>query len=126
MPRVAGTLRKVTLDGITFGVPGDVNVTETGSGILNESVPSSGSNMRKVTKRSQVREGVVLLVDGAERELLQELDERLDDFPMSYETAAGDVYRAVGWIAFESRETEEGRAAIQLHPRNGWDAFVAA
>lgn len=126
MSDVAGTLRRVTLDGVTFDVPADVNVTEVGSGFLNESIPSSGRNMRKMTKRAQNREGVVVLCNGAERELLQELAERLSDFPMSYETAGGDVYRAIGGIEFESRETEENRAAIQLLPRNGWDAFIAS
>lgn len=126
MSDVAGSIRKVTLDGMTFDVPADVNISEVGSAFLNESVPSSGRNMHKMTKRPQTREGVVLLCNGAERDLLQELAERLSDFPMSYETAGGDVYRAQGWIEFENRETEELRAAIQLHPRNGWDAFVAA
>lgn len=126
MGDISGTLRKVTLDGVTFDVPADVNVTETGSKFLNESVPSSGRNMRKMTKRPENREGLVLLANGAERELLQQLAERLSDFPVSYETAGGDVYRAVGWIEFENRETEENRAAIQLHPRNGWDSFVAS
>lgn len=122
---ISGTLLKVTLDGITFDVAADTNVTETGSGVENEGVPSSGRNMRKMTKRVQTREGITLLANGDERELLQSLSERRADFPMSYTTAAGDVYRAQGWIEFENRETEENRATIQMHPRNGWDAFVA-
>lgn len=126
MSDTAGSVRKVTLDGITFDVPGDVNISEVGSGFLNESIPTSGRTIRKMTKRAQTREGLVVIANGAERELLQELAERLNDFPISYETPGGDVYRTTGWIEFENRETEELRAAIQLHSRNGWDAFVAA
>ncbi len=126
MSDISGSIRKVTLDGMPFDVPADVNISEVGSGFLNESVPSSGRNMRKMTKRPQNREGLVLLANGTERDLLRELADSLHDFPMSYETAGGDVYRAQGWIEFENRETEENRAAIQLHPRNGWDVFVAA
>lgn len=126
MSDVAGSIRKVTLDGITFDVPADANVSEVGSGFLNESIPTSGRTLRKMTKRSQTREGLVVIANGAERELLQELADRLSDFPISYETSGGDVYRTTGWIEFENRETEELRCAIQLHSRNGWDAFVAA
>ena len=126
MADITGTLRKVTLDGITFDVMGDTNVTEMGSAFQNEAVPTSGRNLRKMTRRAETREGIVLACNGAERDVLQELAERTTDFPMSYETAAGDVYRATGFIEFESRETEEGRATVQLIPRNGWDSFLAS
>ena len=126
MPDISGTLRKVTLDGVTFDVMADTNVSEIGSRWENEAIPTSGRNMKKMTRRPQNRESVVLACNGAERELVQELAERTTDFPMSYETAAGDVYRTVGWIEFENRETEENRATIQMHSRdNTWDAFVA-
>jgi hypothetical protein len=122
---ITGTLRKVTLDGVTFDVMADTNVTEVGSAWQNEAVPTSGRNLKKMTRRVEAREGVVLACNGSEREVLKDLAERTADFPMSYETAAGDVYRATGWIEFENRETEEGRATIQMHPRNGWESFLA-
>lgn len=125
MADVTGTLRKVTLDGVTFDVMADTNVSEIGNAWQNEGVPTSGRNIRKMTRRVEAREGVVLACNGAERELIKALADRTDDFPMSYETAAGDVYRAVGFIEFENRETEEGRATVQLIPRNGWDSFLA-
>jgi hypothetical protein len=122
---ITGTIRKVTLDGVTFDVMADTNVTEVGSGWQNEAVPTSGRNLRKMTKRVETREGITLACNGAEREVLKDLADRSADFPMSYETAAGDVYRATGWIEFENRETEESRATIQMLPRNSWDAFLA-
>lgn len=122
---IAGSLRKVTLDGITFDAFGDANVKEVGSGWENDAVPTSGRNIKKMTKRAEKREGIVLACNGAEREMLQELAERTSDFPMSYETASGDVFRCIGWIEFESRETEENRATVQLHPRDKWDPFLA-
>lgn len=125
MGDITGTLRKVTLDGITFDVMADTNVTETGSQWQNEAIPTSGRNLKKMTRRPEIREGVVLACNGSERDLLKEMAERTTDFPMSYETAAGDVYRATGWIEFESRETEENRATIQMHPRDSWESFLA-
>jgi hypothetical protein len=126
MSDTAGTIRKVTLDGISFDAMADTNISEVGSAFANENVPTSGRNLRKMTKRSENREGVVLAANGAEREVLKELAERTTDFPMSYETAGGDVYRATGGIEFENRETEELRASIQMLPRLGWDPFLAA
>lgn len=125
MSDIAGSIRKLILDGITFDVPADANISEVGGGFESESIPTSGRNMHKMTRRPENRESVVVMANGAERDLLKTLSERTDDFTMSYTTAGGDVYRCSGWIEFEARETEENRATIQLHPRTTWDAFVA-
>lgn len=126
MGDISGTLKKVTIDGTTFDVMADTNVTEMGSGFLNEAIPTSGRNMKKVTKQANIREGIVIACNGAERELLVELNDRTTDYSMSYEDAAGDVFRTTGWISFENRETEENRATIQMHSRdNTWDSFLA-
>lgn len=126
MADVSGSIRQVTLDGVTFDAVADANVKATPSQFENSAIATSGRNLHKMIKRVQSREGVVLIVNGAEQEALKALAERTADFPMSYTTAGGDVYRAVGWIEFESHETEENRASVQMHPRNGWDAFLAA
>lgn len=125
MADVTGTLRKVTLDGVTYDVFADSNISAIPSAFENTAVPTSGRNMRKMVKRSQSRSGLVLVANGAEQDVLKALAEGLSDFPMSYETAAGDVYRSAGWIEFETHETEENRAAVTLHPRQDWSAFLA-
>ncbi len=121
-----GTPRKVTLDGITFDVMADTNISEMGSRFENEAVPTSGRTMKKMTRRSQGAESITLACNGEERTLLREFDERTESFPMSYELASGDVYRTTGFIAFENRETEEHRATIQMHPAgvDGWEEFT--
>lgn len=120
-----GSIRKVTLGGVTYDVFADSNFSEVGSPYENESVPTSGRPMRKLTRRPYNVESVVLACNGAERVLLEELAGPGEDITLSYQTANGDVRRATGWIEFETRETEEGRAAIQLHPRTNWDMFLA-
>jgi len=124
MADIAGALRKVTLDGITFDVFTDSNVKEVGSGWENSAIPTSGRTMRKMVKRVEEREGVVVACNGAERAVLKELSERQSDYPMSYETASGDTFTAQGFIEFESRETEENRATLKLIPRDGWSAIL--
>ena len=125
MGDLSGTLRKVTIDGVTYDVFADTNVSAIPSAYENTSVPTSGRNMRKMMRRSQNRESITLVANGAEQEALRLLSERLDDYPLSYETAAGDVYRATGWVHFETHETEENRATVQLCPRGEWSAFLA-
>lgn len=125
MADVSGTLQSVMLDNIPFDVVADVNVTEIGSSVESEMIPTSGRNMRKLTKRSQNREGVVLVCNDQERAVLKTLAEKTQDFPMSYTTASGSTYTAVGSIEFESRETQENRASIIMQPRKDWDEFLA-
>jgi hypothetical protein len=77
-----------------------------------------------MVKRVEMRENIILAVDDLEREALKVLSERLDDYPMSYETSGGSIFRAEGWIEFENRETEENRASIKMIPRRGWNLFT--
>jgi hypothetical protein len=121
--KAAGSIRKVILDGISYVTAADSNISEIGSAYENSSVPTSGVNMRKMVRRTELRENIVLIVDDQEREALRELSDRLEDIPMSYETAGGSTFRADGWIEFENRETEENRATIKMIPRRGWDLF---
>ncbi len=125
MADVTGTLRKVTLAGITYDVFADSNVKSTPSSHENTAIPTSGRNMRKMVARVQSREGLTLVANGAEQEALKALSQNTEDITMSYETAAGDVFRATGFIEFESHETEENRASITMHPRQDWSSFLA-
>ena len=122
---VVGSIRKVTLDGVTFAAMASANIKEIGSAYLNDAIPTSGKNVRKMTKRADIREGIELALNGAERDYVSALADRIDNFPMSYETASGDVYRTVGWIEFESMETEEGKATIKMIPEDKWESFLA-
>ena len=126
MPDVSGSIRKVTLDGVTYDVMADANVSEVGSAFENTMIPTSGQSVKKMQKRVQTREGIIIACNGADRELLQALSEQVADFPLSYVTAGGDTYRATGGIEFESRETEENRATVTLLPRNDWQTFLAS
>jgi hypothetical protein len=120
-----GTPKKVTLDGTTFNVAADANFSEVGSKYLVENMPTSGPNIPKMTKRAQNVTDIPLIVDGAERAILKALSERTEAFPLSYELVSGDIYRATGHIEFESRNTDENRASVQLLPQGDWTPFLA-
>lgn len=121
---IAGSLRKFTVEGIPFNVAADANFTETISIFENSMVATSGRAMRKMMKRVPVREGVVLVTNASEREILKSFAEGLDDLKISYTNAAGDTYRCQGTLEVESNETEENRTACKVMPREDWTPFI--
>ena len=121
---LAGSPRNLNLNGVPYRIMADANISEIGSQFENESIPTSGTNMRKMTKRSENRESVVVAANADERDQLKALADQTSSFTISYETAAGDVYRTVGFIEFENRETEENRATLTLMPNDTWSTFV--
>ncbi len=123
MSDVAGTIKKVTLDGVTYDVPADINISEMGSGFENSLIATSGQNVLKQVKRAEIREGVVIIANDQEMDVLTALAEQQASFPMSYQLINGTVKRATGWIEFANRETEENRAAITLLPEGKWSTF---
>ena len=129
MGRVAGSLRKVVIDGLTFDVAADVNVTLMTSGFETEGIPTSGRTMFKMTFRSPNAEGVVLSADPTEQDVLRQISERLTSSPMSVTLADNSVYRTVGRINFENVETEENKATIVIIPDKSlgaWELFAAS
>lgn len=118
-----GSIEKVTLDGITFDVMGDANASATKGKYENENIPTSGKNVQKKTARSQNVESLNLQCNADEAELVKSLSERRSAFPMSYETAAGDIFRATGGINTEGHTTEDGSLPVTLLPESR-DGFV--
>ena len=119
----SGTPRRVTLDGVTYNVAFDANFAQTPD-VLNEGVKHTGGVMMKKTLQVGQVESVTLVVTSSQNEGLIELSKRTVNFPMSYELASGDVYRAVGQINLDNRETEENRRDVTLIPDQGWQPFL--
>jgi len=127
MSNTVGTAKRVTLDGVTFDVMADANFSQIKGKYSNEAVPTSGKNVQKKTVRAQTVESVNLQCNAEEADLLRSLNDRVTNFPMSYETAASDVFRSVGFINFENHDTDAGVAVIQLIPEStdGFALFTA-
>jgi len=121
---IGGTPRSVSIDLVDYDVMADTNITEMVSPYENTSVPTSGRNLRKMTKRSTSREGLVLGTDADEKTNLVAISVSADNVQLSYTNAAGDTYRAKGWIEVENNETEESRTAVQMHPETDWALSV--
>ena len=119
-----GTAISVTLDGNTF-FPAADSALGDGKGKYENSIEmSSGRAFRKMVRRNEEVDGLALKVTSNELELLKELNDRIEPFPMSYKTAAEDVYKAQGWISLDKHDNQTGNADIKLLPdENGWIAF---
>jgi hypothetical protein len=124
MGSVVGTIRKVAIDGISFDALADANVSMVGGKYTNESVPTSGVNMRKMVRRSEAFTGLTLATTGAEREILKGYSEAIGDIPITLTLANGDLYVCTGWLELEHTETETGKSSVALHPRDGWEPFT--
>ena len=124
MGNTSGSNRKTTINGFVFDIFADANFNETGSKYENDRIPTSGKSFKKMTKRVEKVESVILKANSEERQILRDLSDAIEDFPFSYMTADGSTRRANGSIFFENRETEENRATVQYHPAEDWEEFT--
>ncbi len=124
MSDIVGTIRKFSLAGVSFDVMADANVSMVGGKYTNESVPTSGRNLRKMVRRSESFNAVSVACTGAEREMLKGYAESTSDIPITITLAGGDMFTCMGWIEFETTETETGKGQLNLHPRLVWDDFI--
>ncbi len=119
-----GSLRKLTIEGIPFRVPADINVSEIIANIENTMIATSGDSMRKMIKRVPARESFQIAANGVEKEMLKGFAESEVDLKVTYTDAAGNVYRCEGALDIENYETVEGRLSCMILPRNDWDSFT--
>ena len=119
-----GTVLSVTADGNTFFPAADADPSTAKARFENAIQMSSGRAFLVKTRQDQNVEGMTLKVTSSEMELLLELNDRIDPFPLSYKNAAEDVYRGHGWIAVGTRSAQSGNVDVILLPdENGWTLF---
>lgn len=123
-----GTIRKVVIDGVTYDVPADINITFNRSSFETEGTPSSGKTMIKKKRRVPTIENLVLLTTPEEMETLNGIAEGLPDVPFSVELADGSVYKSAGQLNYENYESEEGKSTFTFIPaktKDAWTPFLA-
>ena len=124
----SGTVRRVVINGVTYDVPADINITFNRSSFTLEGVATSGKTMMKYTRRVPTMESVILMTNPAEAEELNNISETLADVTIAVELADGSVYRTTGRINYENMETEENRSSIMIIPaktKSAWTPVIA-
>jgi len=122
---IAGTIRKVTIEGITFRVPADVNATFIVTNYETTMDPTSGRAMKRMIRRTPAIEGLVLVCNADELESLRAFatDTARESLKFSVETVGGATYKSEGGLEVENVETESNRVACQLLPSEDWTKF---
>lgn len=118
---MAGTPRKVTLDGQTFNVAADADFAQN-PGQEVEGIRHTGGTTFKTTLMVESVESVDLILDGFDFAELKDMSTRI--IPMSYEEESGDVYRATGKFSLGARQTSDTKASLTLIPDGEWEPFL--
>jgi len=121
----SGTIREVNLDGLRLDAFGDVDVSLKGGKFDNESIATSGRNYNKKTKNNQEASALTLRASALQHELLNERNDRIIPFKLSFTDANGDRFTDVGHIDYESYTTADQKATVKLQPENGFVIFNA-
>jgi hypothetical protein len=125
MGDVTGTLRNVTIEGISYRAAADTNVTFMVSKFENSVIPTTGKGMKKKVRRTPAMENVVLICNPVEIDQLRVFADSLEDLKFAVTLADGSLYRGEGAIEVENVETEENRVTCQLLPVGDWTPFTA-
>lgn len=120
-----GTIRKLLLDGVSYRLAADINVSQIMGTYEKEMLATSGAGMLKMTKRIPQFESVTVTANGLEMDQIKTFNEQIDDITLALEDAAGNTWRANGAINCDPRETDTGRINIALLPREEWTFFAA-
>lgn len=121
---VTGTPRSFSLEGISFDVAGDANISLVPI-YENSKIPTSGKAMSKKVKRVPRAESLVLIMTWAEYIVVERLNESNEDLKFSIEFADGTFAKTEGTFDIESFESEEGRLTISIDPSLKWTFYPA-
>lgn len=119
----AGSLRKVTIDGIPYNVAADANVA-LNDRLEKESIPHSGGNMTKRTLAAAMAEAVKLIVTPSEYDVLRNQAQGDGDIPLSYEMADGSSFRTQGEVNLGPFQTDDSSCEVTFLTSTGeWEIF---
>lgn len=120
-----GTVRKILIDGVSYDLMMDINITFLFSKYEIEAQPTTGKTLFKRTKRNENMESVALATNPSEMVDLRDKANSLADKTFSVELADGSIFKATGQINFENYESESGKTTLQLLPNGEWTPFLA-
>lgn len=114
MTAIGGTIRKVTIDGRSFGVAADNDVNRKLGGFENEIQPNGNNTSRLIkTAINWTISGLQLSIDDSsgDHEFLQERADSLAFFNVTITMASGKVYQGSGQIVGEFQVSSQSATA---------------
>lgn len=114
MTAVGGSIESVALDGRIFSVAADADSNRKLGGWENE-VQANGDQTGRLIKAAVTWsvDGLTLSIDDtrADAEYLQDLQDRLDFYPIAVTYASGVVYQGTGQIVGETATSSQNTTA---------------
>lgn len=123
MGKTTGSMRKFTVEGVSFDLMADVDVKEIVTKYENSALATTGKTMIKKVKRVPTREGFVLAVDDTELGQLKEYAESIENLKFSYTKMNGTTYKCTGQMEVEENSTADSRTTVNVFPEDDWVAF---
>lgn len=125
MANVAGSIRRISLNGISFDVMGDADFSKVPT-TVNDAIATTGGVVHTIVKQASKVTGVVLDgSDGIANQQIHDLHDTITPFPISYTKANGDVVSGAGRINITSDTTAEGRIEIEINFSRAADLIPA-
>ena len=124
---LAGSIVAVQIDGVSYEIKGDADITENSNQEV-EGIATSGGTLFKAAKKVPTRESVDLVVDGVAKQALEDIANfktTPGTVSLSYTEADGTVNSKQGRINIDSRTTQENTMTVILIPAGPWDVFPA-
>lgn len=122
---VAGTPRKLLLDGESFDLIADADFTLVGSKYEKESIQTSGDPIVKTKKRSEDVE-CEIGCNSKKFESLKNKANGLSDLTVSFTLADGSSYKGKGQIHLDMWSAQDNKVKIKIVPTSdGWTYFEA-
>lgn len=119
---ISGSVKKVTLDGVTFYIKADSDPSHVGD-FETEGIRHSGGTLMKKTLAVANIESVDLVVDAVDEQNLRDLADRTDNFSMSITYSDDSIKTAAGQINIDSSTAQENTLTIMMIPDGKWDIF---
>ena len=117
---MSGSILGAWLDGTTYNVKADADLTEN-SEFEIEGIPHSGGTLYKTAIQIATTEGFDLIVDSVEKQNIRDLIRKKSNFAMGFKEEDGTVNNASGRIQNAGRTTQENTMAIVMIPDGAWD-----
>jgi len=117
-----GTPRKCLIDGISYFVKADADVTKKPK-TEKEGIATSGRTYQKITKVPENIESITLITTPEENRTLEQLSDDGDVIPISFEYADKSIHRTTGFIFTEGRTSAEGVTTVTITAEVEWTLF---
>ena len=122
---LSGSIGKAVIDGVTFDVFSDVDISLQLSRFKSEAVATSGRVMQKRTKIVQELKNLKLVCNEDEAVTLQNKAEGIVDVTLAITLNSGGVVRSAGFLDFEDWSTMDMKASVTFFPRTKWEIFAS-